>query len=83
MRGVPSPAPLGAFTLIGEAAEAEVGDVDVAFSFKERDEVDDSLVDAKESARSDADNSFDRVRPIFFEGVWPILQRGPEKVGLS
>ena len=35
----------------------------------ERDVVFDSFVDASESARSDVDSSFDRVRPIFFDGV--------------
>lgn len=31
-------------------------------------------MDARESARSLAESSLDRVRPIFFEGDWPMVE---------
>ena len=66
-----APLALGVVTSIGEEEDEPVVvlGLDGPSERVERDVVFDSFVDASESARSDADSSFDRVRPIFFEGV--------------
>ena len=51
----------------GDPAPAGVDGDDA--SGRDTDPGDEMVVDASESARSDADSSLDRVRPIFFDGV--------------
>lgn len=67
--------PPGAATSIGEEVDVDVGelgpsarDVVVVMVLSEMEVV------LRLSARSLVDSSFDRVRPIFLDGVWPILR---------